>query len=200
MNQQKITPKLEEIARNAAEKLCVENLLADIEFYTPSEFQAKQEAQYQEVIPIILSALQQATEEKDKVLMFIREQADCWSTTGDNQSLRQAMKQFVNAIDRVSGLKEADVTTGTTQGQNELTEKKAFYIAQNGIIRFLIPWAPHLDKSWVEHLMEIGHIEQDPCGMFVPKRLLPSHVTDSANASPPSFQEGQLGDHTGMRS
>lgn len=33
---------------------------------------------------------------------------------------------------------------------------RALKAAQDGIIRFLIPHAPHLDASWVEHLMEIG--------------------------------------------
>lgn len=35
----------------------------------------------------------------DKACSYIRFQAECWSNTGDTNSLRQAMRDFVHCID-----------------------------------------------------------------------------------------------------
>lgn len=62
-----------------------------------------------------------------------------------------------------------------------------FLIAQAGIIRFLIPYAPHLPASWIEHLMEIGEIKQDGCGAFVPICANPC-----SSVAQKSVESGQL--------
>jgi hypothetical protein len=48
-----------------------------------------------------LAAAQADTKRFGKTLEYIRLQSDCWSNTGDNSSLRQAMRDFVNKINTV---------------------------------------------------------------------------------------------------
>jgi hypothetical protein len=44
------------------------------------------------------------TQRLKEALVFIRSQADPWSNTGDNRSLRDAMKLFVKVIDKAMAL------------------------------------------------------------------------------------------------
>lgn len=76
--------------------------------------------------------------------------------------LGETREETINCIVGLYGQQIEDLQSRLATA--EATHKKA----QNGIIRWLIAFAPHVDKSWVEDMMEAGNIAQDGCLMFVP--------------------------------
>lgn len=104
----------------------------------------------------------------ETVIAAIRGSDDLGPTVSDGIVSWPLGAEIAYKLEQALGLPEPNVSTvpAPVTKVPPYDFAPALQKAREGILRFLIPWHHHLDKSWVEHLMDAGGIEQDACGMF----------------------------------